>query len=194
VGLPDNAQDVLEHISSKTSFILIGTIEPRKGYAQTLQAFEELWSKGVDVNLVFIGKQGWLVEDVIDKLKVHPELNQRLFWLESISDEYLEKLYHASTCVIAASFGEGFGLPLIEAASKQIPIIARDIPVFREVAGDNAFYFSAEDASQYAQAIEAWLALYKTQSHPKSGGMNHLTWKESTDSLVNNLLSSVNAQ
>jgi len=194
MGLPDNAQEVLENISSKTSFVLIGTIEPRKGYSQTLQAFEELWSKGVDVNLVFIGKQGWLVEDVIDKLKVHPELNKRLFWLESISDEYLEKLYHASTCVIAASFGEGFGLPLIEAASKQIPIIARDIPVFREVAGDNAFYFSAENASQYAQAIEAWLALYKTQSHPKSGGMNHLTWKESTDSLVNNLLSSVNAQ
>lgn len=193
-GLPENADDVLEHISSKTSFILIGTIEPRKGYAQTLQAFEELWSKGVDVSLVFIGKQGWLVEDVIDKVKVHPELNKRLFWLESISDEYLEKLYHASTCVIAASFGEGFGLPLIEAASKQIPIIARDIPVFREVAGDHAFYFSAEDASQYAQAVQAWLALYQTQSHPKSAGMKHLTWKESTDSLVNNLLSSVNAQ
>lgn len=192
-GLPDNAQDVLEHISSKTSFVLIGTIEPRKGYAQTLQAFEELWSKGVDVNLVFIGKQGWLVEDVIDKLKVHPELNKRLFWLESISDEYLEKLYHASTCVIAASFGEGFGLPLIEAASKQIPIIARDIPVFREVAGEHAFYFTADNPSQYAKAVEAWLALYQTQSHPKSGGMAHLTWKESTDSLVNNLLSSVNA-
>jgi glycosyltransferase involved in cell wall biosynthesis len=193
-GLPDNASDVLEHISSKTSFVLIGTIEPRKGYAQTLDAFEVLWSKGVDVNLVFIGKQGWLVENVVDKLKIHPELNRRLFWLESISDEYLEKLYDASTCVIAASFGEGFGLPLIEAASKEIPIIARDIPVFREVAGEHAFYFTADNASQYAQAVESWLALYNAKSHPKSGGMTHLTWKESTDSLVNNLLSSVHAQ
>jgi glycosyltransferase involved in cell wall biosynthesis len=125
---------------------------------------------------------------------VHPELNKRLFWLESISDEYLEKLYDASTCVIAASFGEGFGLPLIEAASKQIPIIARDIPVFREVAGEHAFYFTAENAAQYAEAVESWIALYKAQLHPKSGGMAHLTWKESTDSLVNNLLSSVHAQ
>ncbi|MBU3584132.1 glycosyltransferase family 4 protein [Polynucleobacter sp. 15G-AUS-farblos] len=193
-GLPENATETLEHISAKTSFVLIGTIEPRKGYAQTLEAFEVLWSQGVDVNLVFIGKQGWLVEELIQKIQSHPELNQRLFWLESISDEYLEKLYHASTCLIAGSFGEGFGLPLIEAASKNIPIIARDIPVFREVAGDHAFYYKADNAFEYAQAVQSWLTLYQNQKHPTSGGMTHLTWKESTDSLVNNLLSSVNAQ
>lgn len=193
-GLPDNAAQTLEHIAAKTSFVLIGTIEPRKGYAQTLEAFEVLWSQGVDVNLVFIGKQGWLVEELISKIQSHPELNQRLFWLESISDEYLEKLYHASTCLIAGSFGEGFGLPLIEAASKNIPIIARDIPVFREVAGDYAFYFKADTPIEYAQAVQSWLALYQNQAHPTSGGMTHLTWKESTDSLVNNLLSSVHAQ
>ena len=193
-GLPDNAAQTLEHISAKTSFVLIGTIEPRKGYAQTLEAFEVLWSQGVDVNLVFIGKQGWLVEELISKIQSHPEINKRLFWLESISDEYLEKLYHASTCLIAGSFGEGFGLPLIEAASKNIPIIARDIPVFREVADDHAFYFKADTPIEYAQAVQSWLALYQNQAHPTSGGMTHLTWKESTDSLVNNLLSSVHAQ
>lgn len=193
-GLPDNATETLEHISAKTSFVLIGTIEPRKGYSQTLEAFEVLWSQGVDVNLVFIGKQGWLVEELIHKIQSHPELNKHLFWLESISDEYLEKLYHASTCLIAGSFGEGFGLPLIEAASKNIPIIARDIPVFREVAGDHAFYFKSDNAFEYAQAVQSWLTLYQNQKHPTSGGMTHMTWKESTDSLVNNLLSSVNAQ
>lgn len=194
LGLPENASQTLEHLSQKTSFVLIGTIEPRKGYAQTLEAFDILWSQGIDTNLVFIGKQGWLVEDLIQKIQNHPELNQRLFWLESISDEYLEKLYHVSTCVVAASFGEGFGLPLIEAASKNIPILARDIPVFREVAGEHAYYFEANDPAQYAQAVRSWLELYKKQSHPTSGGMKHLSWRQSTDSLINNLLSSENAQ
>ena len=193
-GLPENATQILGHLSNKTSFVLIGTIEPRKGYAQTLDAFDILWSQGVDVNLVFIGKQGWLVEELIQKIQNHPELNQHLFWLESISDEYLEKLYHASSCVVAASFGEGFGLPLIEAASKGIPIFARDIPVFREVASEHAYYFTADNPNEYAESVKAWLALYKNCEHPTSSGMKYLTWKESTNYLVNNLLSSVNAQ
>ena len=61
------------------------------------------------------------------------EIGNRLFWLEGISDEYLEKIYDAATCLIAASEGEGFGLPLIKVAQHKLPIIARDIPVFREV-------------------------------------------------------------
>lgn len=44
----------------------------------------------------------------------------------------------SSTCLIAASFGEGFGLPLIEAAQHGLPIMARDIAVFREVAKEYA--------------------------------------------------------
>ena len=49
------------------------------------------------------------------------------FRLQGISDEYLEQVYAASTCLIAASINEGFGLPLIEAARHGIPIVARDI-------------------------------------------------------------------
>ncbi|MDZ7598485.1 MAG: glycosyltransferase [Desulfobacterales bacterium] len=63
-----------------------------------------------------------------------------MFWLQGISDEYLEQVY-ACACLVAASLNEGFGLPLIEAARHRVPIIARDIPVFREVAADCAFIF-----------------------------------------------------
>ena len=120
---------------------MVATIEPRKGHHQTLKAFELLWGQGADINLVIVGKQGWLVEELIENIKAHSELNKRLFWQEGISDEYLENIYAESTCLIAASEGEGFGLPLIEAAQKGKPIIARDIKVFREVAGDYAYYF-----------------------------------------------------
>ena len=115
-GLPSNAQTTLDAVISIPSFLMVGTIEPRKGHIQALAAFELLWTQGINVNLVIVGKGGWLVDKLIDKIRQHPELNQRLFWLEGISDEYLEKVYVAITCLIAPSEGEGFGLPLIEAA------------------------------------------------------------------------------
>jgi len=178
-GMPDGAEAVLKIFQGNSSFLMVGTIEPRKGYAQTLAAFEQLWSNGVDVNLVIVGKQGWMVEELIEKLRHHPELGKQLFWLEGISDEYLEKVYAASTCLIAASEGEGFGLPLIEAAQHNLPIIVRDIPVFREVAGKHAFYFDGKANSELARVIQDWLKLHESNEHPNSGSMPWLTWKES---------------
>lgn len=187
--LNENAQSIIKQIQSKPSFLMVGTIEPRKGHTQTLEAFELLWKQGFDINLVLVGKQGWLVDELVAKLRVHPELNNKLFWLEGISDEFLEQVYTASTCLIAASYGEGFGLPLIEAAQKKKPIIARDIPVFREVAGDHAYYFKDKKAPQFiSQAITNWLQLYKSNQHPKSDDMPWLTWKQSSQQLLNLLI------
>jgi glycosyltransferase involved in cell wall biosynthesis len=184
-GLPSDAQQVLDTLARRPTFLMVGTVEPRKGHAQTLEAFEQLWAERVDVNLVIVGKQGWMVEALVDKLRTHPERGKRLFWLEGISDEYLEKVYAASTCLIAASYGEGFGLPLIEAAQHKLPIIARDIPVFREVAGDHAYYFDdSRDPAVIAKAVRAWLALHRAGTVPSSQGLPWLTWKQSAERLL----------
>jgi glycosyltransferase involved in cell wall biosynthesis len=182
-GLPPEANVTFNEMGSRPTFLMVGTIEPRKGHAQVLDAFEQLWESKVDVNLVIVGKQGWLVETLVERLRSHPELNQRLFWLEGISDEYLEKVYAASTCLIAASYGEGFGLPLIEAAQHKLPLIARDIPVFREVAGEYAYYFNATSPSELAKSIKTWLDQYRQGAHPKSDAMPWLTWAESARKL-----------
>jgi len=183
-SLPDDARDVLNKIEYNQSFVMVGTLEPRKGHAQVLDAFEILWQDGSDTNLVIVGKQGWLVDELCEKIRSHPELNNRLFWLEGISDEYLEKVYAASSCLIAASYGEGFGLPLIEAAQKKIPILVRDIPVFREVAGEHAAYFTADTPQQLAQAIQNWIRNFQAGTHPKSDHMPYLTWMESAKMLL----------
>lgn len=183
-GLPQDAETVLKTIHSRPSFLMVGTIEPRKGHAQTLSAFDLLWEQGIDINLVIVGKQGWMVEDLVERLRNHPELDKRLFWLDGISDEYLEKVYAASTCLIAASEGEGFGLPLIEAAQHKLPIIARDIPVFREVAGEHAFYFIGHSPEDLAQTIKNWLELFSVGKVPSSDGIHWLTWEESAEQLM----------
>lgn len=188
-GLPEDANQVLDELKVRPSFLVVGTIEPRKGHAQVLGGFEELWREGVDVNLVLVGKRGWKVEGLVAQLENHPERNKRLFWLEGISDEYLEKIYGNSTGLIAASLGEGFGLPLIEAAQHKLPIIARDIKVFREVAGEYAFYFLGKDCVDFSNSIKDWLILYKKNNHPKSDKIPWLTWRQSAESLVAQILS-----
>jgi len=184
-GLPQDHERVLGLLISKPSFLMVGTIEPRKGHLQTIRAFEILWQKGLDINLVIVGKEGWMVEYVIDLIRTHKELNKRLFWLSGISDEYLEKIYASSTCFIMASKGEGFGLPIIEAARHKLPIIARDIPIFREIAGDSAYYFPNDKSPQtLANTIENWLNLYQENKHPKPHSIKYITWKENVKRLL----------
>lgn len=182
-GMPDNANRILSAMLSKPSFLMVGTIEPRKGYEQALDAFEILWNKGLDINLIIVGKEGWLVHRLIKRLRNHMESNIRLFWLEGISDEYLASVYDACSCIISASEGEGFGLPLIEAAQHKKPIIARNLPVFHEVAGEGAFYFSGNSPSSLAVAVEKWLDLDEKGKAPKSSNIKWLTWQQSVEKL-----------
>ena len=186
-GFPGNYASVIDAIKRKTSFLMVGTLEPRKGHSQTLAAFEQMWAGGVHANLIIVGKQGWKVDKLAAKLRNHPELGKRLYWMEGISDEYLEQVYAASSCLIAASEGEGFGLPLIEAAQHGLPMIARDILVFREVAGEYAFYFDGKEPAELAAAIQDWLKLYKSNQHPGSDSMPWLTWKDSVAQLLERL-------
>jgi glycosyltransferase involved in cell wall biosynthesis len=186
-GLPESSVHVLEQIIARKSFLMVSTIEPRKGYAQALAAFELLWQKGSDINLVIVGKRGWLIEDLAQRIAEHAENGRRLFWLEGISDEYLALVYQKSACLIAASEGEGFGLPLIEAAQHSLPLIVRDLPVFREVAGSHAHYFSGKESSDLSAAIEEWLSMHADSQHPRSDDMPWLNWTQSAQQLMRTL-------
>ena len=196
MGFPDGADQTLAAIRRRPTFLMVGTIEPRKGYLQTIAAFEQLWAKGVDVNLVIVGHEGWklLPDDlrrtiprIVSTLRQHPERGERLFWLEGISDEYLEAIYEASSCLIAASEGEGFGLPLIEAAQHGLPVLARDIPVFREVAGDHAAYFSGLDAADLADAVRSWLEDAQGGRIPDPTSITWHTWQEAARRIAQHL-------
>ncbi len=167
----DHEQLTLEALRKYPTFLMVSTIEPRKGYAQTLDAFEQLWRADIQLNLVIVGQKGWMLDTLLDRICRHTQRNHHLFWLEAISDKYLDNIYAVSTCLIAASEAEGFGLPLIEAARHKLPIIARDIPIFREVAGDHAFYFQGNAADDLAQAIQDWLQLYQANRHTHSHTM-----------------------
>ena len=197
-GLPKDAPQNLGAFAARPSFLMVGTIEPRKGYLQVLDAFDQLWGQGLDVNLIIVGAEGWrdlphdmrrTIPQIVARLQSHSELGRHLFWLNGPSDEYLEKVYGSCCCLIAASEGEGFGLPLIEAVRHGLPIMARDIPVFHEVAGDHASYFAAEKPD-LARAIKEWLQLYYDGKHPTSDSIPSMTWADSVERVKDILLRS----
>jgi glycosyltransferase involved in cell wall biosynthesis len=166
-------------MAARPSLLMVGTVEPRKGHGQVLETAELLWNAEIDVNLVIVGHRGWMVNRLIERLQQHPERYRRLFWLDDADDATLEAMYERSTVLVAASQGEGYGLPLIEAARRGKPIIARSLPVFREVVGNYPFYFDTDSDEALSKLIAQWLV-----DRPPPGDLPAWrTWAESAASL-----------
>lgn len=140
------------------TFLTVGTIEPRKGHRLALQAFEALWAEAADARLIIVGRRGWFEDAVVAEIRRHPEFGRRLFWFEDVEDAELSYLYDHATALVFASYAEGFGLPIVEAARRGRPVICSDIPVFREVGRDGALYFRVNDSAALAGAIRAFLS------------------------------------
>lgn len=163
-------------------FVTVGTIEPRKGHAQILSAMDKLWMRGEPHSLVVIGKKGWNCEDLIRRISEHPENGRRLLWLNNASDKDLITVLQAADALIAASEGEGYGLPIVEAQRLGLAVIARDLPVFREVAGDNATYFSGKSGNDLEQCISQWLETYQRPQYAAVSRVG-FTWVDSANEL-----------
>jgi len=170
-------------------FLMVGTLEIRKNHLHVLNAFEKLWADGVDVTLCIAGRIGWKVEPLLEKLRNHPERDKRLFFFNGPMDEKLVQLYIHSYCLILASLDEGFGLPIVEAAHYKVPLLLSDITIFREIAGDNARYFSFEDESHLVQAVIDFLKDDRAgQRKEDSSNITEITWLESATNLLDDII------
>jgi glycosyltransferase involved in cell wall biosynthesis len=187
-GMTDAERALLSAVKQSPTLLMVGTIEPRKGHRAVLEALDELWAVGEDVQLVIVGKEGWRSHDLVRTMMGHRLAGKHLFWLPAASDETLQALYEHASALVAASSNEGFGLPLIEAAQHGLPIIARDIPVFREVAGEHAYYFADDRPQLLARDIAAWLRLAARGQAPPSRGMRVLRWADSANQVVATIL------
>ena len=136
---------------------MVGTIEPRKNHLLVLQAFSELWAKGFGGTLTIVGRRGWCDEHIVLAIKKNEEFGRKLRWLKDANDDQLIESYKANDVLIAASHAEGFGLPIVEGLQHGCQILASDIPVFREVAGNSASvrYFLPESSQSLMDKIQA---------------------------------------
>lgn len=119
-------------------FVCVGTIEARKNLAFVLAIWRRLAdSMGPAApHLVLVGRRGWENEAVIDHLERSPSLKSLVHEVADLTDDQLASLMAGARALLAPSFAEGFDLPVAEARALGAPVIASDIDVHREFAGD----------------------------------------------------------
>ena len=175
-GADEASGEMRAAFAGAPAFLLVGTLEPRKGHQVALVAFDALWRCGTDARLVFIGRRGWHVDAVIDDILAHEEFGRRLFWFDSAGDADLAYAYDHCAAALAPSYAEGFGLPVAEAAWRDRPALCSDIPVFREIGGEGALYFRVNDADALAALVRDFLA-GRAKADPAR--VVRPTWRES---------------
>jgi glycosyltransferase involved in cell wall biosynthesis len=148
--------------------LVVGTLEPRKGHADALAAFDVIWRSGHALPLVLVGRAGWDTADLEEAIRTHENYGKLLFWFDDVSDEGLRAAYKYSCLTLVPSLAEGYGLPLDESLALGTPVLARDIPVFRRHDGDNIHYFPARsDARTLADRILALVDVKKDRDMPQ---------------------------
>jgi glycosyltransferase involved in cell wall biosynthesis len=115
---------------------------------------------------------------LVARLRAHPERDRRLFWYEDVGDAELAALYAGATALLALSHGEGYGLPLVEAAQHGLPVFARDLPVFHEILGDYPHYLTGS-AGSWSSALARWLGSPTRKVPPRLP-----TWADSARALA----------
>jgi glycosyltransferase involved in cell wall biosynthesis len=181
-GIPKESELIYASISNVNTALMIGTIEPRKGHEKVLNAFEILWNQGYGYQLVIIGQAGWKTKNLQKRIKKHPLIEKKLFWLNQVSDEYLEGIIQNSFGLISASEGEGFGLPIVEVAKYKKPMLVRNLDVYREIKYPKT-YFTKDEENQLANDIKNWFN-YPTLNDLDAVQINQQMWKDTVIDIV----------
>jgi glycosyltransferase involved in cell wall biosynthesis len=140
---------------TKPYFLMLGTIEPRKNHWLVLQLWRRLVERLGDTapRLVIVGQRGWKCENVLDLLERCETLKGFVVEYRACTDAELATLLHHARALLFPSFAEGYGMPLVEALALGVPVIASNLPVFREIAGDIPEYIDPLDGQRWGEVI-----------------------------------------
>ncbi len=132
--------------------LMVGTIEPRKNHIGALRAFAEVRHRGAPHRLVIAGKRGWLDGPIFAEYAALG-LGDSVIFLDYTPDRYLPALYACADLLLAPSFYEGFGIPVLEAMGAGLPAIISDRPSLPEIAGGAARIVPPDEPQALADAI-----------------------------------------
>lgn len=146
---------VRQRFGLSEGFILaLGSADPRKNISTLLHAYallpERLRTKH---DLVIVWTHSLLAGSILEEARVHA-IEERLRFLQHVSNEDLVNLYNAAGLFVFPSRYEGFGLPILEAMACGVPVVAANNSSIPEVAGDAALLIDAESPSSITQAME----------------------------------------
>lgn len=136
------------------TFVILGTIEARKNHALLLRLWKRLIAKMGEAcpRLVIVGRRGWEADDVFALLG-HGDFRGKVVEAGALDDSQLAEVLGRARALLFPSHAEGFGIPLVEALAAGIPVIASDLPVFREIAGDIPELLAINDENAWIAAL-----------------------------------------
>lgn len=136
-------------------FLVLGTVEPRKNHGLLLTLWREMVQRlGPEApHLVVIGRRGWECQETVNLLERCPGLVAHLHRPQRCTDAALGAWLRHARALLFPSFCEGYGLPVVEALASGVPVIASDLPVLRESAGDVPDYASPIDGVRWLELV-----------------------------------------
>jgi len=132
-------------------FLYVSSFTGRKNHSILIEAFS-LIKHQTDAMLVLAGSKGETLEQC-KRFVEYEKLKDRVLFFEDCSQTLLSQLMQHAAGFVYPSHFEGFGIPLVEAAVKKLPMAVSDIAVFRELAGDAAIYFNPNKADDIADKM-----------------------------------------
>lgn len=149
----EKVQNIFTSDNNLSVYLAVSTIEPRKNYGYLLDAFDRIWKKFPDARLLIVGRTGYKSDAFLKRVASHQLHEKSLYMFHDISDCELDYCYQNAKALIFPSHAEGFGLPIVEALFKGLPVFASDIPIFREVGRDFCTYFDQTNPDSLADII-----------------------------------------
>lgn len=178
-------QELVDFVNrNKVFFLMVGTLEPRKGHALALEAMTRVWEEGNDVGLLFLGRPGWNIDGLLRQMAYLNREEPRFHHFENVTDGEISFGYRYATGLLALSLSEGFGLPVVEAAMRGVPVIASDIPVFKEKCGEGTLFVDQNQPDQIARAILRMSKYTEAERAAACRGVKVITWDESAKLLL----------
>jgi glycosyltransferase involved in cell wall biosynthesis len=148
---------VPEIVAGTPYFVMVGTIEPRKNHLLLLHLWRRM-VKQIGSNtprLVIIGRRGWENENVADLLERCDLIRDHVIEANDLHDLHVAQLIRGATALLAPSFLEGYGLPVVEALSLGTPVIASDIPVHHDAGDGFVDFIDPLNGGEWLAAIAA---------------------------------------
>lgn len=192
---PSAQVDLVEPAAALPYFVMLGTVEPRKNHLMILQIWRNLFEQyGANTpKLIVIGQRGWECEQVIDALERSTAVRTHVVENNDCSDTELAGILKGACALLFPSFVEGYGIPLVESLQLGTPVIASDIPVFREIGQSVPDFINALDGMGWLKAIEDYMqehsAMRKSQL-TRMANYTHWSWRDHfavVDDFVNDL-------
>jgi glycosyltransferase involved in cell wall biosynthesis len=166
---PGPAGDVLNRLGiAEPPLLAVGTVQPRKNYGRLIEAYSRLGPGAPP--LVIVGKPGWAYEETM-ATPARLGVVERVHFAGHLDEAEVGDLMRASVALCAVSTAEGFGLPVLEAMCCGLPVLASDIPPFREIAGTAARFVAPTHIDDITAGLAAVLRDGEARRRMREAGL-----------------------